>query len=478
MICQLRKGVNMRRIFANLSYSFVANLLNMLVSILVVLLIPRFWGEVAYGYYQLYLFYISYVGFFHLGWLDGIYLRVAGKDYSKLDRSLYATQFWLLCGITIIVSIFLGIIGRSILVDENKVFIVLTTCICLILFLLRTYLIYIFQSTDRIKPYAKVIISEKIVFIIGLAAIFISSNKTYELLIYADLLGKVVSLLLAIIYGKEIIFCKFQNIKNVLKEIGVNITVGCKLMMANIASMLIIGIVRLAIENNWDIATFGKVSLSLSVSNLLISFIMAVSVVMFPLLKNVSDEKKTKIYQLIGSVLMPALFFVLLFYHPAQRILGTLLPVYKDSLRYLAIMFPVCVFECKMSVLNNTYLKVFRKEKQILYINLITVICSFIVTIITVYMFKSLELAIGSIVFLVAIRNYIAEICLAKIMKISLTKNICCEITLTIIFILTSWFINSWTGMFMYAICFVIYMFYIKNNIKESIRIFKNGNLV
>ena len=46
-------------------------------------------GVEKYGYWQLYLFYTSYVGFFQLGWNDGIYLRYGGEDYNNLDKGLF-----------------------------------------------------------------------------------------------------------------------------------------------------------------------------------------------------------------------------------------------------------------------------------------------------------------------------------------------------------------------------------------------------
>lgn len=63
----------------NLMYSIVANLLSMFVSAILLLVLPNLLGETEYGYWQLYLFYTSYVGFFHLGLVDGIYLRIGGN---------------------------------------------------------------------------------------------------------------------------------------------------------------------------------------------------------------------------------------------------------------------------------------------------------------------------------------------------------------------------------------------------------------
>ena len=79
------KEVEKRLIFKNLVYSISANLLSLFVSIILVLILPNLLGETAFGYLQLYLFYTTYVGFFHLGWIDGIYLRIGGKEYGQLE---------------------------------------------------------------------------------------------------------------------------------------------------------------------------------------------------------------------------------------------------------------------------------------------------------------------------------------------------------------------------------------------------------
>lgn len=52
----------------------MSNLVSLLVSTLVVFLIPKLIGVEDYGYWQLFLFYASYVGFLHFGWNDGISL--------------------------------------------------------------------------------------------------------------------------------------------------------------------------------------------------------------------------------------------------------------------------------------------------------------------------------------------------------------------------------------------------------------------
>ena len=70
-------------------------------------------------------------------------------------------------------------------------------------------------------------------------------------------------------------------------------------MFANIAGLLINGIVRFAIENHWNVETFGKVSLTMTMSNMLMVFISAVSVVIYPMLKQTPEERLAQMYKTI-----------------------------------------------------------------------------------------------------------------------------------------------------------------------------------
>ena len=75
-------------------------------------------------------------------------------------------------------------------------------------------------------------------------------------------------------------------------------------MLANVASMLIIGVVRFGIEHAWDVETFGKVSLTLSVSNLMMIFINAVGIIIFPILRRTNESKLSEIYTIMRDFLM------------------------------------------------------------------------------------------------------------------------------------------------------------------------------
>jgi hypothetical protein len=294
--------------------------------------------------------------------------------------------------------------------------------------------------------------------------------REYKLMIVADLIGKIISLFYAMYCCKDIVFRRVSTFYFSLREAIENINAGTKIMFSSIASMLIIGAVQLGIERSWDVSTFGKISLTLSVSNLLMIFINAVGIIMFPILRRTDENKLVSIYETMRNFLMVFLLGLLIVYYPVKVILSTWLPQYAESLTYMAIIFPMCVYEGKMSLLVNTYLKTLRKEKLMLKINFITLILSVIVTSLTTLVLKNLDLAIVSIVIFLAFRCILAEILLSKILEINIYKDITLELIMTFIFISTGWFLNSWFVIVNYAIAYGIYLVIKRKDITTTIK--------
>jgi len=269
---------------------------------------------------------------------------------------------------------------------------------------------------------------------------------------------------------KDIVFRRISTFYFSFREAFENINVGIKLMFANIASMLIIGVVRFGIERSWDVSTFGKVSLTLSISNLMLLFINAVGIVMFPILRRVDEKKLPSIYETMRTFLMVPLLGMLIVYYPLKVMLSAWLPQYADSLIYMALVFPICVYEGQMALLINTYLKTLRKEKLMLQINLISLVLSVMISFVTILILKNLDLAIVSIVILLAFRCVLAEIFLSKILRITIYKDIALELIMTVIFITTGWFVKSWIAVMVYAVAYAMYLIIKRKDITGTIK--------
>lgn len=447
-----------KRILSNFSYAFISNGLNLLVSVVVALIVPKILGVKEYSYWQLYSFYSSYVGFFHFGWADGIYLKFGGKSYEELDKQYFATQFWLLVVMELFITLGIGFFAWNFGEDYHKSFVITMTGICCLVKLPCTMLQYLLQTTNRIGAFAKNCMLERLIYGLIVIGTLMAGVHRYEVLLGADLIAKVCTLLQLCYSCKDIVGKGIKNVIQGIREAWENICVGSRLMFANIAGLLLTGIVRFAIEAKWDVEAFGKVSLTMTVSNLMMVFIGAVSIVIYPVLRNTPKEKLSEIYSLLRSMLMIPLLGLLMVYYPAKELLSAWLPQYADSLRYMALLFPMCIFESKMTMLINTYLKTLRRERIILAVNWIAVGLTLILTALTVYVWESLTLAVVSLTLLLGIRSMMAELALCRCLKIHGMKDMIMEFLLALIFVTVSWSVQSWWCMVLYGACFFVYV--------------------
>lgn len=448
----------MKHFIHNLFYVVGSNLFSTLASMGITFLVPKVLGLEAYSLFQLYLFYNSYASFAHLGWPDGLLLRHGGASYETLDKRMYKSQWLLYVGFNWLLALLVVVYAFLFLQTNEQFTVILFVGLNIAIDLPKALLRYLLQSTNKIQEYAKPLVFEKMLNLLGVVILLLAKSDSYIYFMMLDLAGKTVSLIASIWYCREIVFAKGSSFKIAVQEGWQNLSVGSKLLVANISSMLIVGIVRFFIERQWDLVTFGKISLTLSISNFLMIFINAVGVVLFPMLRCTREEKLFDIYGTMRTCLMLPLLGMLVFYYPAKVILSAWLPQYADSLVYMALLFPICVFESKMSMLIGTYMKTLRKEKWLLMVNVATVSLSVVLTLVTTYWLHNLDLAVASIVVLLAFRCVFAELLLSRVLQIHVIQDIALELALTIIFITASWFIGGVAGLAVYAVAYVVYL--------------------
>lgn len=463
--------MNLLNTLKNIAYSFGANLTSLCISIFMVMFVPKFLSVNDYGLWQLFLFYFSYLGFLHFGWEDGIYLRYAGKNYDELDRKTFAGQFYGIIALQIVLAVLVSSIGQILVSDSVK----RTALICAVWLApfvnFNNLCNFIMQITDRIKDYAKLLLSEQVLFFLGVVFFLLVLHcNEFRYMYYAKLLS-VVGITLVSGYLCRSLLRHRYPLKQVLTEAGENLLVGSKLMLANIASMLIIGIVRYGISIGWDVATFGKVSLTLGVSNFLMVFINSVSVVFFPIVKRMDESRRANAYATIRNMLDFILFAALIGYYPLRCILAWWLPKYADSLIYMSVLFPVCVFESKVTLLINTYLKSMRKEFLMLEINAVSVAFSLIVTIFTVGIWHNLDAAVFSIVLVYAFRCVLAEYHVTKLLGLDLKMEMLEDLLMCSIFIVSGWVFDSFLCMALYGAAYAVFVLVHRKSLQQIIGI-------
>lgn len=459
----------MGNILKKISCSFLANIFSALTSVLMILVLPKVMSMEDYGTWQLFMFYFSYVGFFHFGWIDGIYLRYGGQYYDELSRKIFSGQFLLLFSLFICECIFINTsLSTGIIKNHVIAFIIRIASIAGIFVNIITFINFTFQLSDKIKEYARNIILERFLTIILLIYCIAFRKVQYETIIYISVISNFLVMCFGIYSMKNLLFVEFDTLSHALVEAWENISAGSKLMLSNIAGMLILGIIRFGISQGWDIVTFGKVSLTLSISNFLMIFISAVSVVLFPVLKRINQDKLAEIYVALRRTLSYSLLALLITYYPLQLALSYWLPKYSDSLFYMGLLLPVCIFESKMQMLVNTYLKSLREELLMLKINAVSVIFALLTTYISVVVLHNLQIAILAIVINFGFRLLLAEHFIEKILTIRIKREAVEEIVVVSCFILINSY-NSSYSICLYLAIYLLYAFLNRNNIKETL---------
>lgn len=464
----MRMNEKVKKFINDVAFAFIAQGISLILSVLMSLVVPKVLGVEEFGYWQLFLFYSSYVGFFHFGLNDGIYLKYGGIDYDKLNFSLLCSQFWILFIVQALFACFITLLGFLYVNDYNRQFIFVSTAIFLILSNMSYLLGYIFQATNRIKVFSISVIIDKLFFIISVLMLVILKAESFKVFIILYLIAKSISLIYCIFEGKKLVFLKLYDIKITISEMIFNISRGINLMFSNIASMLILGSSRLIIDKIWGIQSFGKISFSLSLTNFFLLFIGQVGMVLFPTLRRISGEQQKKFYDVSRSILGIVLAGVLLLYVPVNYVLDLWLPKYSESLRYLILLLPLCTFDGKMQMLCNTYLKVLKKEKSLFKINLISMGISFVLCLIGSYIFRNIYIIVIFMVISVAIRTIIAEVYLAKLMNALVIKSILLEILLVCIFVVSTWFLNGLLSFIIYLAAYSLFLFIKRKEIIET----------
>lgn len=447
-----------KSLLRNINYTVSANFLVLGISIVLNLFVPKFLGVKEYSFWQLYVFYSSYVGFFHFGWLDGIYLKIGGEEYENLPKKTLGTQFWYLLFSQIILAF--GLISYVLFSDMqgNRVLILFCVSIVLVITNCKTFILYILQSTNRIKEYAQLSRNDRYIYLLGVIVYLFFGGRNFYFLIMIDILSRFIMTLWGANRIKDILIVKLDSFKSTVKIIIENITSGINLMIGNIASMLVMGVTRMFVEKQWGIETFGQLSFTLSISNMFMTFINAVGVVMFPLLRRTDKNHLKRLYLNLRNSFVPITYGLLLAFVPIKLLLSYWLPAYTQSLIFMGTLFPMIIYEGRMSLLVSTYLKTIRKEKNILLANVLTLAVTLVVSSFTVFYLKNISLTVVGIIFCIAFRCVFAEMLLSTILNIRVVSELFIETLLTAIFITSNLLLGNLASFVVYLLAYTVYI--------------------
>lgn len=470
------KSLDKRQLFKNLLAAFAAQGAAVGASLLTTLLLPKVLGVSEYGYWQLFIFYCSYAGLFHFGISEGVYLLNGGKLREELDLASLKSQ--LVISVVLQLCFIFGvlILVNNTVTDSNRFIIFISTAIYIILNNTSYYLGYIFQSINDTKKFSISIMIDRCVFIVPLIISMIFNVTDFRIYIILYIISKLCSLGYCMWEGSYVLSAKCLSIRSAVSDSLGSIRVGIKLMLANLMGSLIVGSSRVVIDYAWGIETFGKLSLSLSMVNFFLQFIAQFSMVLFPALKRVDSNNLIPYFNMINnslSLILPIIYFL---YLPLYLFIYQWLPEYADSLRYLAILLPLCVFDGKMNVCFSTFLKVLRKEKFLFIINAVSLLLSISLSLTCGFVLHSPVLVVVSASISVVVRSIISELYVSRLLCTPRSLMSLGEILIASFFTFTA-FLGEFTILFL-GLCLGYSLFVIRFHEQAKLVINKIANII
>lgn len=363
-------------------YVFIANVINLIISLFTGFVLPKILSIETYSSIKLFQLYITYIGILHLGFADGMYLRIGGKNLENINKEEVQQEFKTFKIFQILVTI-LAIIVSIILKNQMLLF-----CSLVILPInIGNYLRQVYQAIGLFKKYSNFTnINTLLIFFINLILLFIVKTDNPQIYIICYIIAYIIYWIIieretTKIFGKR----KVKADKKFLFE---DIKSGFLLMIGNFCNVIFTGIDRIFVQNLLGSIKFAFYSFAVSVENLMNVFITPISTVMYNYLCN--NKSKEQIINLKNMILLFASVVVVAIF-PAKFIVEIWLQKYLDSIDVLFLLFAAqCITILVRCVHVNLY-KAEKKQNRYFIIMMAVVVLSIILNILLFVLVGTME---------------------------------------------------------------------------------------
>lgn len=176
----------------------------------------------SYGYWQIYLLYLPYIGLFYWGFNDGIYLRYGNYDYDRLPEKKFRIVSKLFF-IFLVIEMIIGLICLYFCGYSEKIVAIAFVLMNIPIKGIYGMLIYVLQITNNIKKYCFYSLIDKVLFLILLGIIFVIGQQSFIYLILADIISSFLTTVIMIFENRRILFGKSDKISEGIEEFKQNI---------------------------------------------------------------------------------------------------------------------------------------------------------------------------------------------------------------------------------------------------------------
>lgn len=362
----------------------ISNLISLMISVLSSFITPVILGHDGYGYYKIFSLYTTYVPLLHIGFIDGILIRNAGKKIEDISFKKFRTYTLFLLIFELFLSIVMSIFACLINIPQINREIIIAISIYSFLLNALTYFQFFSKCIMRFSELASIARLQSFINLFFLLlALYLykftafNVNVTY----YMFYMNFAVFILLCYYFVryKKIILGERKTLASQFKNIRVFFRVGFAIMISYQITMVMVNADNQFISMFFKVSEYGKYAFAYSLAALLLTVFNAVSSVMLPYMKKVGKSAVVSNHDSNMSVMNAIVFFVIASYYPIAWIVNNFIASYSESVQYLSVVFPGVGITCIVqSYIFNDYIMA-KKIKDFCYISLANLVFDFAV---------------------------------------------------------------------------------------------------
>ena len=345
----------------------VSNVLKLFSGVLIGFLLPKIFGVADYGYYRTFTLYVSYAGILSFGFIEGLLLIYGGKDLQDLPKE----KFRLYSRIFIIFQIIFAVTGAllSLLFIGEVRFVFFAVSIHIIGLNVCLYFQTISQITSRFNElsFRNILYSALISLTVLGLYLFAYLNKDgvdssiYRLFVLFQVLIQLSVSIWYLITYRNLVFGKSEKFTENKSEIREIIRIGLPLLVSNLTSTLILAVDRQFVNIFFDINEYAVYSFAYSMFGLFTTATMAISTVLFPILKRTKQDQLFGTYSSMIAIILMFVFVAISLYYPLSWFVPWFLPNYSNSLIIFRIIIPGLAINSAVTIISHNYYKTSRE---------------------------------------------------------------------------------------------------------------------
>jgi O-antigen/teichoic acid export membrane protein len=375
-----------------------SNLIVLISSIINGLLLPYILSIDNFADFKTYILFVSFVGFLHFGFVDGINIKYGGFSEKEVDNNefkLFHNFFLLFQFIILFLVIGIGF------VTCNKI--ILLVGLSVLPVNLQSFFLFYYQALGSFKEYSKATVIAPLTSISLTLVLVLLGVKEFQYYVLSNIIG----FLLSSIYLEF----KFQNLTKNSGKFKMNSTSllclikrkenkvvfisGIFILLGNMIFGLFFDLGMWMVKIYFNNEGFANFALGVSLISFIIIFINTINKTFYPYLfhnftKDIIKKYKSILY-VLGSFSLIGFFLI-------REMVILFLPKYVDSLPITSILISsIPGMLIVKSIYANSY-KILKKEKDFMFDSLKYLAIAIVITVLSFFYFKSLNsIALGSV---------------------------------------------------------------------------------